>query len=134
MFSHPVFVHFTFSSSSNSRRCSITQQYLTKCRCLSTRLLYSIKLFVVIVHTLREDQPLRLLLNLLFYHFNRSVPTYKSQRIKFLDVIAACNQLNVNALNHILITFFSWRRFHRVYLIESKFLIAGNQCFLCNAL
>ena len=52
-----------------------------------------------IVRTLREDQPLRLLLNLLFYHFNRSEPTYKSQRIKLLDVIAACNQLNVNALN-----------------------------------
>ena len=33
-----------------------------------------------IVHTLREDQPLRLLLNLLFYHFNHSEPYYKSQR------------------------------------------------------
>ena len=33
-----------------------------------------------------------LLLSLLFYHFNRSEPTYKSQRIKLLDVIAACNQ------------------------------------------
>ena len=52
-----------------------------------------------IVRTLREEQPLRLLLNLLFYHFNRSEPTYKSQRIALLDVIAACNQLNVNALN-----------------------------------
>ena len=40
-----------------------------------------------IVHTLREDQPLRLLLNLLFYHFNPSEPTYKSQRIKLVDVI-----------------------------------------------
>ena len=30
--------------------------------------------------TLKEDQPLRLLLNLLFYHFNCSEPTYKSQR------------------------------------------------------
>ena len=49
--------------------------------------------------TLREDQPLRLLLNLLFYHFNCSEPTYKSQCIKLLHVIAACNQLNVNALN-----------------------------------
>ena len=33
------------------------------------------------VRTLKEDQPLILLLNLLFYHFNRSEPTYKSQRI-----------------------------------------------------
>ena len=38
--------------------------------------------------TLKEDQPLRQLLNLFFYHFNRSKPTYKSQRIKLLDVIA----------------------------------------------
>ena len=38
------------------------------------------------VRTLKEDQPLRLLLNLLFYHFNRSEPTN------------VCNQLNVNAL------------------------------------
>ena len=52
-----------------------------------------------IVRTLREDQRLRLLLNFLFYHFNYSEPTYKSQRIKILDIIAACNQLNVNALN-----------------------------------
>ena len=34
-----------------------------------------------IVRTLKEDQPLRLLLNLLFYYFNCSEPTYKSQRI-----------------------------------------------------
>ena len=54
---------------------------------------------VIIVRTLREDQPLRQLLNLLFYNFNHSEPTYKSQRIKLLDVIAACNELNVNALN-----------------------------------
>ena len=58
-----------------------------------------VQLLTNIVRTLREDQPLRLLLNLLFYHFNRSEPTNKSQRIKLLDVIAACNQLNVNALN-----------------------------------
>ena len=51
------------------------------------------------VGTLREDQPLRLLSNFLFYHFNRSEPFYKFQRIQLLDVIAACNQLNVNALN-----------------------------------
>ena len=38
-------------------------------------------------------------LRLLFYHFNRSEPTYKCQRMKLLDVITACNQLNVNALN-----------------------------------
>ena len=56
-----------------------------------------------IVRALREDQPLRLLLNLLFYHFNLSesarAPYYKSQCIQPLDLIAACNQLNVNALN-----------------------------------
>ena len=40
--------------------------------------------------TLKEDQSLRLLLNLF------SEPTYKSQSIKLLDVFAACNQLNVN--------------------------------------
>ena len=49
-----------------------------------------------IVRTLREVQPLRLLLNLLFYHFNHSEPTYTSQRIRLSDVIAACNQLNAN--------------------------------------
>ena len=51
------------------------------------------------VRTLREDQPLRLLLNFLSYHVNRSEPYYKCQRIQPLDLIAACNQLNVNALN-----------------------------------
>ena len=56
-------------------------------------------ILVSIVRTLREEQPLRLLLNLLFYHFNCSEPTYKSQRIALLHVIATCNQLNVNALN-----------------------------------
>ena len=50
-----------------------------------------------IVRTLKDDQPLRLLLNLLFYHFNRSELTYKSQCIKLQDVIAECNQLNMNA-------------------------------------
>ena len=35
---------------------------------------------------------------LLFYHFNLSEPTYESQHIKVIDVIAACNQLTVNAL------------------------------------
>ena len=44
--------------------------------------------------TLKEDQPLRLLLNLFFHHFYSSEPTYNSQRIKILDVIASCNQLN----------------------------------------
>ena len=39
------------------------------------------------VRTLKDDEPLRLLLNLLFYHFNRSELTYKSQRIMLLDVI-----------------------------------------------
>ena len=60
---------------------------------------YSIYIYYTMVRTLKEDQPLRLLLNLHFYDFNRSELTYKSQRIKLLDVIAACNQLNVNALN-----------------------------------
>ena len=54
---------------------------------------------VYIVSTLTEEQPLRLLLNLLLYHFNRSEPTYKSQRIVLLHVSATCSQLNVNALN-----------------------------------
>ena len=58
-----------------------------------------LKSVLIIARTLREDQPLRLLLNLLFYHFNRSEPTYKSQRIRLLDVIAACIRLNVKALN-----------------------------------
>ena len=56
-----------------------------------------------IVRTLREEQPLRLLLNLLFYHFNRSEPTYKSQRIALLHVIAAvqsikceCSKLDID--------------------------------------
>ena len=49
---------------------------------------------ITIIRTLKEDQPLRLLLNLLFYHFNCSEPTYKSQNIKLLAVIAACNQVN----------------------------------------
>ena len=35
----------------------------------------------------------------IFCHFYRSEPTHKSQRIKLLDVIAICNQSNVNALN-----------------------------------
>ena len=60
---------------------------------------YTCLLIVTTVRTLREDQSLRLLLNLLFYHFNHSEPTYESQRIKLLYVIVACNQLNVNALN-----------------------------------
>ena len=59
----------------------------------------SVKADFTIVRTLREDQALRLLLNLLFYHFNHSEPIYKSQLIKHLNVVAACNQLNVNALN-----------------------------------
>ena len=67
-----------------------------------------------IVRTLKEDQPLRLLLNLLFYHFNRSELTYKFQCVKLLDVIATCNQLNVNALNEILTKVFSWGRSHRL--------------------
>ena len=42
---------------------------------------YAVRALNAIVRTLREDQPMRLLLNLLFYHFNRSEPTYKSERI-----------------------------------------------------
>ena len=76
--------------------------------------------------TLKENQPLRLLLNLLFYHSDGSEATYKSQRIKLLDVIAACNRLNVNALNEILITIFCRGRSHKLYLIECTFMIAGN--------
>ena len=49
--------------------------------------------------TLKGDQPLRLLLNLFFYQFNRFEHTFKSQRIKLPDVIAACNQLNMNTLS-----------------------------------
>ena len=60
-----------------------------------------------IVHTLKGGRPLRLVLNLIFYHFNLSEPTYKPQCIKLLDAIAACNQLNVNALNEILTTIFA---------------------------
>ena len=33
------------------------------------------------------------------YRSNLSEPTYKSQRINFLDVTAVCNQLNMNTLN-----------------------------------
>ena len=63
---------------------------------------------VSLVCTLKEDQPLRLLLNLLFYHFNRSEPTYKSPRINLLGVMASIsNQSNVNALNKISVTMFS---------------------------
>ena len=52
-------------------------------------------LFVgTIVGRLKEDQPLRLLLNLLFYQISRSKPTYKSQRIKLPDETTACNQLS----------------------------------------
>ena len=47
---------------------------------------------MIIGCTLKEDQSLRLLLNLVFYHFNRCEPTYKSQCIKLLDVIAMCSQ------------------------------------------
>ena len=55
--------------------------------------------FEPIACTLKVEQPLRLPLNLFFYHFNCSEPIYKSQCIKLLDVTAVCNQLNVNALN-----------------------------------
>ena len=93
-----------------------------------------------------------MLLNLFFYQLNRSEPTHESQRMKLRDVIAACNQLNVNAWT--LLTVFSynldfqtfqdymnmWKghlifgESYRSYLIESKFLVAGNYNFSCNAL
>ena len=83
--------------------CNVTNngflmEYFNFNRCTRLGEPLSANLFAF-VRTLREEQPLRLLLNLLFYHFNRSEPTYKSQRIALLHVIAACNQLNVNALN-----------------------------------
>ena len=52
-----------------------------------------------IVRTLKEDQLLRLLLNMIFYHLNCFEPTYNSQCIKLLNVVAACNPSNANALN-----------------------------------
>ena len=67
---------------------------------MTHKLILKVKKFQLsIVRTLRDDQPMRLLLNLLFYHFNHSEPTYKSQCIKLLDVISACSRLNVDALN-----------------------------------
>ena len=48
--------------------------------------------------TLKEEQPLRLPLNLIFYCFNRSEPTYKSQSIKLLKIFATCNQLNISTV------------------------------------
>ena len=46
-------------------------------------ILFYVDIFSVpsIVRTLKEDQPVRPLLNLLFDHFNRSEPTYKCQHI-----------------------------------------------------
>ena len=51
--------------------------------------------------TLKEDQPLRLLLNLFFYLFKSFKPTYKSQCIKLLDVIATCNQCSKSDIEHV---------------------------------
>ena len=96
----------------DTRKCSMEQ--------------VSMSLQHIIVCTLKEDQHLRLLLNLLFYHFNRSEPTYKSQHIKLPDGIATCNQLNVDTLYKILITIFSWGRSHKLYPVESRFLISVN--------
>ena len=56
-----------------------------------------------------------------FYHFNRSEPPYKSKRIKLLDVIAACSQLNVNALKLDINNNFSWGKSHRLYLTKINF-------------
>ena len=78
-----------------------------------------------IVRTLREDQSLRLLLNLLFYHFNRSEPTYKSQRIKLLCNCRMqsikCEYSKLDIDNNLF------------YFIEIKLLIVGNKCFSCYA-
>ena len=95
--------------------------------------------------TLKVEQPLRLFLNLFFYQFSHYEPAYKSQHINFLDVIVACNQLNlcecskldiVNDLTeficfgavyehvegHLIFGEIS----HIPYLIKTKFLIVGN--------
>ena len=48
-------------------------------------LAYSVKVKVE-QFTLKVQQALRLLLNLLFCYFNLSEPTYKFQSIKLLDV------------------------------------------------
>ena len=58
-------------------------------------------------------------IDLLFYHFNRSEPTYKSQRIKaprcncrVQSIKCECSETDID--NNLF------------YFIESKFLIAGN--------
>ena len=88
-----------------------------------------VTLLSTIVRTLREDQPPRLLLNLLFYHLNHSEPTYKSQRIKLLDVIAACNQLNVNVQIRYRLKIFLVGDLTDLYLFESKFLVEAISAF-----
>ena len=87
--------------------------------------------------TLEEDQPLRLLLNLLFYHFNCSEPTYKPQYItaprcncRVQSIILECSELDV--VNGLFLQ--PLERSQRSCLIETKFPVTGNQCFLCNAL
>ena len=53
----------------------------------------------VIVRALKEDQPLRLLLNLLFYHFNRSEPTsHKAPRCncRVQSIKCECSELDID--------------------------------------
>ena len=69
---------------------------------------------MTIVRTLREDQPLRLLLNLLFYHYNCSEPTYKSQRINCRMQLIECECSKLDIDNNLF------------YFIEMKLLIADN--------
>ena len=84
---------------------------------------------VSIVRILKVDQALRLLLNLPFYYFNRSKPTYKSQTMNLLDnncrmqsVKCQCSKLDTN--NNFFLGEIS--QTVSLYLIESKFLIEGN--------
>ena len=90
---------FTFEELFRSPFTDLAFEFSYKNELMLKVLIQVYKILKTIVRTLREDQPLRLLLNLLFCYFNSSEPTYKSQCINLLDVIAACSQLNVNAVN-----------------------------------
>ena len=76
--------------------------------------------------TLKEEHPLRPLLNLFVYHFNRSEHTYESQCIKLLK--NNCHKQSIKRERCIIV----WKgnsmfgEILQMYLIESKFLIAGN--------
>ena len=73
--------------------------------------------------TLKREQPLRLLSNLFFYHFNCSEPTYKSQGIKPLKIIPTykLERCIIMRKGNFIIGEIS-----KINLIESKFLIARN--------